>query len=575
MVPLLGVILYPVSLLVNEIFSYNVTVLSSIALLSFLTGSVVIALGGGRKGAVLAGALVFYPSMLQYHVARLNVLSAYWFVAVYFFFLLSWRSRAWRWFVSCGLSLVATFYICAYQTVHAMILLGMDVGWRLWLARGRRLHRLDPWLGLTFWLLIGLGWGLLSFFDVLGVCVMLASIGLLGAVLLLDGLRRPEGRFLSGRVIVALLIVLIGVSPFFVISACDERVSSSRVKVDMQTKIYWSAQPLSYCLSKEISSLLTRQGLMGGDDLYRLSGRKEFDLFLGYGVWAILLASLTFGGGTNRNGRWLAFAAVFMILSFGPVLRWGKELNVGRSEEQWVFLPAAVFEFIPLLDGYKVFSRMGVMVLLCLSIFIGLRWDDVARRVLGPLSRGRRGALSCWALTAGLCAAVVVERTQLPAATQEVRVPKFYSLLRDVQKPLRLYTFPENSWTYLYPLTIHRHSMVNHYGSRPDEGLAKRTRDNAFLWVMAAYDHPFPRLLGRPTERPVPEAIRRGFDLLSVDGVIVHVEYLKNRRDRDQVERLFVEHLELERIYDDEGVVFYRNPRGKRFELPQLKRDLG
>ena len=575
MVPLLGILLHPFSLLSNEVFTYNVVVLSSIGLLSFMTGAIVIALGGGRKGAVLSGVLMFYPSMIQYHVARLNIVSAYWVLVVYFLYLRCCGSRLLRWFVLCGLSLVATFYISAYHTVHAGILLLMDMGWRLWRGRSMRLRLLDPWLGLTFWLVFGIGWALLSFFEVRGVIVILGSIGFLGLLLLLDRFQRSDGASFARRALVASVIVLAGIAPFFAVSLYDARVRSSRVEVDLEAKIYWSAQPLSYCLSKEVSSFLTQQrGFLGGDDLYRMTGRKEFELFLGYSVWAVLLLSLFYRGIKAADTRWLVFAVVFMVLSFGPVLRWGKELGVGQSRDQWIFLPSLVLGFIPLLDGYRVFSRMGLMVLLCLAVFIGLRWDDIMRRAAGSMRGPRRGPVLSWVLTVGLCVAVIAERVQLPAPTQEVRAPKFYSLLKGVEGPLRLYAFPENTWTYLYPLTIHRHSMVNYYGSRPDEKLARRTRENAFLWLMGIYDHPFPKLLGQPTQRPVPETVRKDFDALCVDGVIVHVEYLKNRRDRERFEELFTARLGLERVYDDEAVVFYQNPRGRRFELPQAEKHL-
>lgn len=432
LVPFLGILSFPLSFVLNWIAIYNVWVVISIALTAFLTQLVLFQLNRSRTGSVVAGLLLFYPSFLQEHVGHLNLLSAYWIPGVYFSCLRFYATRKRRWAIIAGLGLGLIFYVSAYHTVHLSLLLMLDVSWRFWRDRSEGLRKFGRLFALLFIGGVVSGILLLSLSLKLGAVVLVLALGIGAAVLLTDVVRQREERYIIRGGTLGLLVALLLVSPFVLVGISDSRVQKSGVRVEITSKAFWSAQPLSYVLSGAPTRYFVEQGYLGGQDLYHLKAEGEFRNFPGYAFWGFLALILITTKGTNPWRRWLLWAGVFALLSFGPILRWGKEVTASWLPLGLIYLPGFLFDRVPLLDGYRVFSRMGFLFFFTLAVFMGLTW---------PLSLGRIGVWKRWAewtLIAFFAIVVFAERIRLPAPVQEIRIPPLYERLAAVEGPLTL-----------------------------------------------------------------------------------------------------------------------------------------
>jgi hypothetical protein len=497
----------------------------------------------------------------------------WWPLGAYWAYLRFLRSPRPAWALAAGAAWGLCFYVCMYQSIHLTLLLGFDAGWRLWHGRSMAFCARERWPVLVFTIALAALTALLSWEA------QLSSYGLLllgaggAAALARDGWRRLRSTALPRGAALAALAGLALLVPFFATQALDPRLSGATPRMALSEKVYWSAQPLSYLLSPHIVRALVEQGHLGGTDLMHLDADGEFSNFPGYAFWGLLLAVGALAWRKAREQRkWLALAGAFALLSLGPVLRWGPEVKVGWLPGHMIFLPGAVWHFLPLLDGYRAYTRLGFWVFFCLAVFVGLAWPAA----WGRLGRVRR-PLWQWLAVAAVGALVLTERLSLPAPALEVRVPAFYERLANAaprSEPLVLVEFPGRFGQYLVPLTRHGQRVTNYYLSRSDPGQERREGKNGFLFLLSDYEASYEASLSgmrHEEAQPVPRAqLQADFARLGVDGVVMHRRYLPARH-AEWFDALFREVLGMAVAYRDEEVVFYRNPRGQAFALPQAE----
>ncbi len=552
------------------IFIYNVWILVSIALFPLFTSLVVMELKGSKTGALAAGLCVLYPNFIKSHFGHLNIISVYWIPLIYYFHLRFCNSRRTGWALGAAVAWGGVFYVSAYHLIHATILLALDAGRRLWLGRGDGLRRCNTILKTIFFTTFGVLTVLLSVFTLYTGWIMVFFLMTIFLVLAAGYAWNEENKPFRMKTFFALAVALVLVSPFFAVKDLDSRQKGVDVSTDLFSKINWSGQFLTYFLSERPARYLTDRGMLGGfENVTMFQTDGEYRIFPGYGVWSIVLFFLFFKKGKKRreDRYWLLWALVFAVLSFGPVLKWGEAVHVGWLPNEFIFLPGVVFDFFPVLDGYRVFARMGMVVLFCMAVFMGLRWGALEERVERWGGRfGKRGRTGLrWSAVVLAGCLILAERVEYPLPVQQARLPEFYSHLSRIPKQLTLCEFPTHEGVYLYPMTAHRHRLVNHYVSRLGEERKDKMMSNAFMWFLFQYGHPYPNLVELPAYEPTPERIRMDFDNLGVDGVVVHLSHV-DLYDRNDIRHLFGEVLKLEEIHRDEKIVFFWNLR--RGEIP-------
>lgn len=568
-VPALGMLSRLLIPFVSLIAVYNFWLLTAIVLLAWFSAMLARVLGASRAGAFLTGFLMFYPPLVQNHLGHLNIASAWvLLLTLCCYFKLQKEPRV-RWGVATGLAASLTFYVSAYHTVHLMLFVGMDLLGRLWLGRGAALRSYDRVVKTGFWIALIAGWVLLSFrfiaaFQVWGVAA-LALISILCIDALRDRARRSAWGGFALRVLPGIALTLVCLMPYILALKFDPRLAEPFPETEISYKTFWSVQPISYMLSPRAADLLI--GLMPGwdDDLtwYKLYA-GDFMVFPGYVFGLLILLVCLLGRVWSRARGWIMMALIFMIFSFGPHLNWGKyPLQYESLPYLSVMMPAFVWHELPVFEGYRVFGRLGTMVYLCLAIMVGLRWHRVAywleRRV------GRRWAIGLFAL---ICLFIVWERTnwpglrvdaRWPGVTRKVAVPEFYRQLAKVEQPLFLAEFPSVQMQFLYPLTIHRHALMNQYTSRRDPVLERRMMQSPFLWMLYSYKVK-PAWLDHLSPPPVnPMQVRRDFLKLGLDGIIIHPGQVEPD-ELEHFESICENLLGLEMRWHSPEIIFYAQP---------------
>lgn len=560
---LLGLAWYPFRGFLNGIAIYNFSVMASIALTAFFTLLAARKLGAGRGGALLAGAILFYPPLYQNQPGHLNVISGYWIPLGYYCYLLFERKPGPRRAMLCAGVWGLCFHVCPYQTIHLSLLLALDAAWRLWKARGGFLLRQETAALWAFASILTLETILLSFLPAVMPFIMALTI-LAGWVGLLAGAwSHPKAAKARRAALPALLLALVAAAPFFLVRGLDPRLEGSSPAMEVPEKVYWSAQPLLYVLSPAWAEHFLNKGFFGASDLLRLDPNGEFSVFPGYALWAIVLLVLgnAFFARKSRkprnlrpgSGRWLVFAAVFAVLSFGPVLRWGIEVQADWAPSGCINLPGLVFHHLPLLDGYRAFTRMGFLVLFCLAIYVGMNWEAT---VLQLFANRRRLQFSTTLLAAAL---VLAGRISLPAQVQEIRVPPVYAQIAQLPQGTILHEFPSQQGQYLYPLTLHGIRLANHYVSRLDPIQQQKRERNAFISLLTDYADPDRTMgTGARTSWDALE-VHRGFGASGIGAILLHKAVLPESHAA-HFRDLFTGLLGLQKIQDDALTELYLRP---------------
>ncbi|MBM3334138.1 hypothetical protein FJY63_05705, partial [Candidatus Sumerlaeota bacterium] len=273
--------------------------------------------------AMLAGLLYGTTPLQIAHVAQINVFTLYWIPLALFAarrFVATKRKTA---AIAVGLIFLCNALADWYHAVELAILLVLLSGIKVWQARSVVVRNFEKerWpLGLGLVCFVGyIAGGLFNIYA--HFAWWLLVIGYFLVLMLYSGdsptMRRLVARLAAGGAIVVLFSLPIALPMRRAIEG-EQWIRD----VPIVAKSVFSADFVSYLLPMRMVKRLfpTQQPTDVVTTGARESGAN--DVFPGYVAWAILAAAMAWWiGKSRRGGHWLFAAAVFVVLSLGPLLR--------------------------------------------------------------------------------------------------------------------------------------------------------------------------------------------------------------------------------------------------------------
>lgn len=399
-------------------------------------------------------------------------------------------------------------YHLAHSLEHVFLVSGS-----IWLALGALLllRAVDEG-GLRLALLAGAGMVLAtavtSYYGVF--------LALLGAVLLAVRLgEAPCGRArLIGRLAAAAGAAALLALPFAVVLA-RRSLRDSMLVTPLGDVNQWSADLAAILVPSRLHPLW---GGMVAPFYDRLPGNLfEQTVFAGYVPLALAVAGAGWRWGRAR--LWTVVAAVFFVLSLGPLLhvlgRWTWMVDgMGVT----LPLPGLLFRWLPGLGAVRVFSRFNAVVMLAIAVLAALAIASLRARLR---SGGRRRLAAAVApVVAGV---VLVEFASVPLPVLGAGIPEAYRALARDTSPGRVLEVPYG-WTiarYLHYQTAHGRPLVGGFAPRPSVALISETAGVPFLDLFA---EPVRALTVAPPADP--EAGVRVAALLGLRAIVLHGEYM-------------------------------------------------
>ena len=238
----------------------------------------------------------------------------------------------------------------------------------------------------------------------------------------------------------------------------------------------------------------------------------EKQVFLGYKVLAASALILTLAPPAVYR-RWLLTAALFGLLSLGPVLHLG-----GRA--LWTTMPYGLLLEVPFIGLGRVPSRLALCLLLALALLVGLGWRALEQR--WPRLRWAAGLLA-------LLAFVEFNRSPVGLDERLAEIPDYYQRLASepatgaiLDLPADFYGAQGPAGTYMLYQTVHQHPIMGGYISRTPASVLEPLQ-NPFIYQLRArmYTDTVPYIFDVP-------ALRRGLAELpaGLEWIILHKDQL-------------------------------------------------
>jgi hypothetical protein len=305
----------------------------------------------------------------------------------------------------------------------------------------------------------------------------------------------------------------------------------------------WNADLLAFLVP---SPLHPFWGALSAPIYERFTGNLfEQTVYLGY--VALAVAGLAFAGCRRQARFWAASAAVFAVLSLGPLLHVGGRWLFERDGVPITLpLPAMLLHLLPLSSGLRVLVRFHVMVTLSLAILVGLGLAALREgRAPGPWRPVVTGIL-----TGGLALMILVEYLSVPLPVLPTRIPSVFRLLRAEAVPGRSLLDVPLDWQiakYQYYQTGHEKPLILGFVPRPAVSLIRQTEGVPFLDFFQRPDRLDPALTAGWDRR----AALRVIDLLNLDTIVIHGEYL-DQPTAERVGRVVMEHFPVAQVVEEE-----------------------
>jgi hypothetical protein len=520
----------------------------------------------GWLPAVLAGLWYGTTPLQIRHAGQINVFTLFWIPLVLAAgrrFLATGRPAA---AIALGLLFLCNMLAEWYHAVELGILIAMLAAIKVWQVRSETMRQWERkwWPLFVVWGLVYVVAGQFNIFVHVGC--WLAAI-LYFFVLLL---RSQEGREIQ-RLVKRLVVGAIAIGAFAMPVAWPMYRSVQKEPwlrdVAMSAKVVFSADLASYFMPGEMVERLFPSNLPPIANLYGARAHGASDVFPGFAAWAMLIAAIVWRmGWGRRGGEWLLLSGVFLLLSLGLVLKFGGVVEWRFNPAQRVLLPAAMFEFIGILEGIRVFLRFAFVAYLCAAIFVGIQAADW----LASVRTRRRQALAVvgMVVATGL---LVAERLELPQPVCRVpAVPAFEWLRAQPAGTVLLCPVRHNQYQNLYSQTQHEQAMINPYVSRRPEDVRELVTS-----------HPLLAFLERPLTAPSqalvksrPDSLRESWNELRVgngqDSTIksdqpvgpptwIVMDRLAYRPPQiAEIGRVLSNLLGLRVVYEDEHYIIYR-----------------
>jgi hypothetical protein len=531
----------------SSICIYNVFFVASLTLAAFFTFLLIRELGGEWRGALLGGFIFSYSPFFFFHYAHLNLISIYWVPLTLFFVARMIGRRNLLYVPLASLGLVGTALCDWYNLVYLVLLLLLWLGYGLWTSGREQVGRREREVRRVV-VCVALACVVVGSFAV--VAAYLAPLPFFLYFLYVFYRRRSEPEANVHARTIALFIVcsVLFLLPYGYPVLTKYLQGTTIVQVPLEAKIYFSAEPLSFFVPEWGWNWVWRLPLRRATDCYGAQFPRELEQFPGFVCMGLLVLLLVIGGRKRKCGFWLFAAPVFAVFALGPVLKWFAPVTVAWLPNRVIALPAVIFHGMLITEGMRVYARFGIVVLLCLSVFIGCNLEALRERLS---LKGRRYGL----VALLLCVLAVAEKSSLPMRLARVEVPPVYSALRAIRPGGAILAVPfSHDSTYLFLQTIHEHPLVNSYVSRGDEE-TRAFYDSLYLYRMFHNfeEKPFSPDLSAPELRRRLLEERRN---LRIDFFIVHKQYLKPR-SVGALRSLFGDFLAMRLAFKDRSVLIF------------------
>jgi len=506
------VFVFPTLSLLNSLFAlpllafasaetvYNILILLLLALTGWSLYLLVVEMTGSWFSAMLAGLLFGTTRLQVYHAGQINVFTLFWIPLA----LLAGRrllaTGSWKAALSLALVFLCNLLSDWYHAIDLGILFVALAAIKVWQARSQRVRRLEKthWPWIAVW---GLAYVIGGQFNVFFHFACLLSVVLYFLLLLHHSQESQRVQ----RMIRRLVGGAIGVAVFALPVAWPMYRSVQKEPwlrdVALPAKTVFSADLASYIMPGELVERLFPSDLPAIANIYGARARGAADVFPGYAAWAILLGAVGFRIRWGRRGNeWLLLSAIFLVLSLGPILKFGGIVEWNFNPAKRVLLPGVVFEFIGVLEGIRVFLRFAFPAYLCAAVFVGIQTADLLASIRGDR---RRELLAIAGIVVTACL-LFVERLNLPRPVSRIPEVSAYQWLRSQPSgTVLLCPVLRAQYMNLYSQTRHEKPMVNPYVSRRLEDMRDFVTSNPLL-----------SFLERPLSEPSQLVVRSNPDLL-------------------------------------------------------------
>ena len=535
--------------------AYNVLILLILALTGWSAYLLVHQMTGVWPAALLAG-LIYGTSPLHVRLAgQLNVFTLVWMPLTLLAARRFMATGHGRPAAAMGVCFLANALSCWYHAIALGMFLVAAAAVKVWQARAEAVRRFERkrwplFAAVLLVYLVGIQYRI-HFHAVLWFALFVYFLGLLWVSRGGWAMQILVQRLVIGAVAVGLFALPV-VWPMY-------RSIQSQAwlrETAFSPKVVFSADLASYFFPETavdwIAARMPRpDGYVAGPD----SGEGP-GVFPGFVAWLLLIAAAVRHVRRGQRGRhWLFLAAVFVIVSLGPVLKFGGVIEWRINESGFVVLPGMVSEVTAVLEGLRVFLRFAFPAYLCVAVFIGLQAAHCLESQTN--ARARRIVMAGMAVAGCLLA---VERLDLPRPVGRVPAVAVFDWLRSQSDgTVLLCPIGRRSYENLYSQTRHEKPMVNPYISRRPEDLQERIASNALFDFL---DNP---LSPRTTEAIAREPFRleQAWRQLGARWIVVDGHAYRRVARVDAVDRVLRQVLGLTVVYEDDAYRVYsrRNPQ--------------
>lgn len=415
----------PLQLLFNAFVAYNVAVWAAFALSGWGAylladyllgdrggeddGNVLVGLAGRRLAAFVAGFIfAFSPYHFAHLLGHLNLVAMQWMPLYILFLFKAQETGKWRFVPAAAIFLALTALADWYYVMYLLIFTAIYLGYRFFTARRKA-------------------------FALTGEVVRLAGV---------------------------MAVFTLLVSPVLIPTLKEAFTTSYAVYDPIQT-LHHSPDLLAFFAPSPFHPLWG-EAASQWSNIYH-SPLAEKIVFAGYLPMGLAIVGLWRGG--RRNRFWLIVAAIFFVLSLGPILHLGGRTTF-TAFETTVPLPYLALYYLPLVKASRAVARFDVIVMLALAVLAAAGLVALMRSA----RRRRWPVLGRFHLAIPVLAFLVIgfEFLAVPFPTSEPEVPSFYEEIAKEEGEFAILDIPFSliRSRYLLYQTVHGKKIVGGYISR-------------------------------------------------------------------------------------------------------------
>jgi hypothetical protein len=153
------------------------------------------------------------------------------------------------------------------------------------------------------------------------------------------------------------------------------------------------------------------------------------------GIVALLLVIRGWWVYRSKVSFWIALAALCMIFSLGPVLKWNNEpivYSIGNELKTNVLMPFALFQNLPFISGTRTAGRFNILTGLALGVAAAYGLNSIIETLNRRNLHGRLKRLLPIAVTVLIgCAMLAEYQVSFPFLTSPTNVSSYFTQLAD------------------------------------------------------------------------------------------------------------------------------------------------